>query len=541
MLGHGDRYRAASEICLPHLTTRNLSGVPVLEHGDTVLGGFRLQTLGYKQHYVDTCTPVQSPARRGDGGLIASASVALTAPVNSGPITDLHWNENRITCHLVRGRTDSTLRQQPVNRKLFLVDTQDSGVLACRAFTNAKFSCLCLKVVHSKLSTSGIDNAKAEIVCHERKWSQQEAKPQTQMPTPLLPVTHQQHQYIKENTSEISAADSKNINFVSGDSRCLDSLQEALVLVTRLELYHSLRAFHTKTAMSWAVATREPISLVALHCSLNAYKMSTDPGGKKSEGIWAALNVEVLRADGGGKRGEYRAAAGMTGAGETGDHRENPPTISIVRHDSHVRKSGSAPPPPHKLGIKPSSPCGETASLPPGSSPGGVIRILTSDVWCTNEGVPRDCETALLAQMKQTYSAQCADLVCPRPNATLYSPNSTARMRGYSPIRAAGLVQYRCTTLFKRLKRFVCRPSLQLRARCVFEPMRVIDTSMDRRRNERTGETEDLREKKNPPTNGIAQHDYQHAKIGSDPDGGRTRIALVGGEQGNRSATAAPH
>ncbi|KAJ8869183.1 hypothetical protein PR048_030753 [Dryococelus australis] len=38
--------------------------------------------------------------------------------------------------------------------------------------------------------------------------------------------------------------------------------------------------------------------------------------------------------------------------GETGDHRENPPTSGIVRHDSHRRKSGVT-----RLGIEPRSTC----------------------------------------------------------------------------------------------------------------------------------------------------------------------------------------
>ncbi|KAJ8870511.1 hypothetical protein PR048_029534 [Dryococelus australis] len=45
--------------------------------------------------------------------------------------------------------------------------------------------------------------------------------------------------------------------------------------------------------------------------------------------IWTALNIEVLRADG-----------GPLMAGETGYPRENPPTNGTVRHDSYMRKSG---------------------------------------------------------------------------------------------------------------------------------------------------------------------------------------------------------
>ncbi|KAJ8890903.1 hypothetical protein PR048_010412 [Dryococelus australis] len=58
-------------------------------------------------------------------------------------------------------------------------------------------------------------------------------------------------------------------------------------------------------------------------------------GTRVSEEIWAALNIEVLRAD----EGEARNAR----VGVTGDPRENPPTSGFVRHDSHMRESGSDP------------------------------------------------------------------------------------------------------------------------------------------------------------------------------------------------------
>ncbi|KAJ8883482.1 hypothetical protein PR048_015326 [Dryococelus australis] len=50
--------------------------------------------------------------------------------------------------------------------------------------------------------------------------------------------------------------------------------------------------------------------------------------------------------------GEYERA------GEMGDPQENPPTNSIVRHDSHTRKSGVTQP-----GIEPGSPCWEASRL----------------------------------------------------------------------------------------------------------------------------------------------------------------------------------
>ncbi|KAJ8888314.1 hypothetical protein PR048_007801 [Dryococelus australis] len=61
-----------------------------------------------------------------------------------------------------------------------------------------------------------------------------------------------------------------------------------------------------------------------------------------SKEIWMNLNIAVLRAE----------------AVETGDHRENPPINSIVRHDSHMRKSGVTRP-----GIEPGSPWREASRL----------------------------------------------------------------------------------------------------------------------------------------------------------------------------------
>ncbi|KAJ8882937.1 hypothetical protein PR048_014776 [Dryococelus australis] len=61
---------------------------------------------------------------------------------------------------------------------------------------------------------------------------------------------------------------------------------------------------------------------------------------------------------------------------------------------------------------------------------------------------------------------------------------------------------------------------------------------VEQRRNERVEETEDPRE--NPLSRGIVQHDSHSRKSGTDPAGDCTRFALVGGEQPNRSFTAAP-
>ncbi|KAJ8881152.1 hypothetical protein PR048_017625 [Dryococelus australis] len=76
---------------------------------------------------------------------------------------------------------------------------------------------------------------------------------------------------------------------------------------------------------------------------------STQGGVDTSEGIWAHLNIVVLRANEGKVRCEWNSV-GNKGRG-TGDPRENPQTSGIVRHDSHLRKSGV-----NRLGIQSGSP-----------------------------------------------------------------------------------------------------------------------------------------------------------------------------------------
>ncbi|KAJ8889541.1 hypothetical protein PR048_009040 [Dryococelus australis] len=60
----------------------------------------------------------------------------------------------------------------------------------------------------------------------------------------------------------------------------------------------------------------------------------------ENPGVWAAVNIEILRADEGEARCVWNGA-GMKGRRETGDLRENPPTSGIARHHSHMRQSGS--------------------------------------------------------------------------------------------------------------------------------------------------------------------------------------------------------
>ncbi|KAJ8868728.1 hypothetical protein PR048_030267 [Dryococelus australis] len=86
-------------------------------------------------------------------------------------------------------------------------------------------------------------------------------------------------------------------------------------------------------------------------------KSESDPAGNRTrEEIRTALNIEVLRADEGVEVSmeQHRNER----AGETGDPRENSPTNGIVRHDSHMRKSGVTRP-----GIEPGSPWWDVSRL----------------------------------------------------------------------------------------------------------------------------------------------------------------------------------
>ncbi|KAJ8866179.1 hypothetical protein PR048_033703 [Dryococelus australis] len=69
--------------------------------------------------------------------------------------------------------------------------------------------------------------------------------------------------------------------------------------------------------------------------------------------------------------------------------------------------------------------------------------------------------------------------------------------------------------------------------------LRTWESCVIERRNLGGGAEETGDPRKDPPTNGIVLHD-SHLRKSDDPAGDWTRIALVGGERANRSATAAP-
>ncbi|KAJ8881013.1 hypothetical protein PR048_017486 [Dryococelus australis] len=71
---------------------------------------------------------------------------------------------------------------------------------------------------------------------------------------------------------------------------------------------------------------------------LKAAQISSLTHSLVSEEIWAAPNIEVVRAD----EGEA-SNAGMKGHGKREIPCKNPPTSGIVRHNSHMRNSGGDP------------------------------------------------------------------------------------------------------------------------------------------------------------------------------------------------------
>ncbi|KAJ8890466.1 hypothetical protein PR048_009975 [Dryococelus australis] len=91
--------------------------------------------------------------------------------------------------------------------------------------------------------------------------------------------------------------------------------------------------------------------------------LGSNPG---SEEIWTALNIEVLRTNVDEVSMECHRNAR---AGEKGDFRENPPTSGIVRHNSHMGKSGATPP-----GIEPDSPWWEVSTL--ATKPPRLLRLF---------------------------------------------------------------------------------------------------------------------------------------------------------------------
>ncbi|KAJ8872334.1 hypothetical protein PR048_025938, partial [Dryococelus australis] len=90
------------------------------------------------------------------------------------------------------------------------------------------------------------------------------------------------------------------------------------------------------------------MSTSSLFCGSNGHRRNDEscaaPGatGQDESAIWAAVDIEVLEADVGEVRCVW-SSAGMKGRDGAGDPRENPSTSGIVRHDPHMRGSGSDP------------------------------------------------------------------------------------------------------------------------------------------------------------------------------------------------------
>ncbi|KAJ8875018.1 hypothetical protein PR048_022908 [Dryococelus australis] len=186
-----------------------------------------------------------------------------------------------------------------------------------------------------------------------------------------------------------------------------------------------------------------------LLCHLNDNKCDVYLSRRVSEEIWAALNIEDLRAD---ERDR--------------DPRENPPTNGIVRHDSHMRKI--------RPGTEPGSPWWEASRLttqPP----------LDSAVLCTNIPI----STAHWLSAATVEGDDWASVLQEVPN-TLNALDDSERIADLQGKQVASAI----------------RPA---RSR---EPMRVSEVSMEQRRNVRAGETGDPRE--NPPANSTTLTVFSH-------------------------------
>ncbi|KAJ8897572.1 hypothetical protein PR048_002921 [Dryococelus australis] len=141
-------------------------------------------------------------------------------------------------------------------------------------------------------------------------------------------------------------------------------------------------------------------------------------------------------------------AAGIKGWGETGDPREKPPTSSIVRHDSHSRKSGV-----DQQGIEPGSPWWEASSLtsqppwPPRASSivGPASSSCERDIieyrpFTITSQFPEALLKIYFQDIPPPHSTVAERLACSSPTRrTGFNPRS-----GYSRICASGNRAGRC-------------------------------------------------------------------------------------------------
>ncbi|KAJ8871317.1 hypothetical protein PR048_027634 [Dryococelus australis] len=141
-------------------------------------------------------------------------------------------------------------------------------------------------------------------------------------------------------------------------TRCFDIATPPMVFAIHLEVTSRYSSYLQPVANKLPVACGELLQVVRMHsvsprlhggCCLSSIskhqltlqhftrrhcKLQSQTVDSGMHSIWAALNIEALRAD------EDGAAPELKG-GETEYPRENPPTSGLVRHDSHMRKSTS--------------------------------------------------------------------------------------------------------------------------------------------------------------------------------------------------------
>ncbi|KAJ8875273.1 hypothetical protein PR048_023168 [Dryococelus australis] len=240
----------------------------------------------------------------------------------------------------------------------------------------------------------------------------------------------------------------------------------------------------------------------------NCFIQEKKRSGRYSQ-IWTPLNIEVFRADESGR-----------------DPREDPPTNGIVRHYSHMRKSGVTRP-----GMEPGSPRWEAR------------RLTAQSPWPQDDTMSSYAAPECLVDSRVITDSKRHDLRRNQPETRWNGHFHTNGWRNIDEDSQEDLIPVGKWSPGKPSKerpqrryRCPCDVSLSppsgnddvvtwwnIRYACPGEGMSS-ELSIEQLRNARMGKTGDPRE--NRPTSGITRHDSHVQKSGSDPAGNRTGFAL---------------
>ncbi|KAJ8876193.1 hypothetical protein PR048_024102 [Dryococelus australis] len=232
------------------------------------------------------------------------------------------------------------------------------------------------------------------------------------------------------------------------------------------------------------------------------------------------------------------------GAGETGHPRENPPTNGIVQHDSHLRKSTDLQEDKTRI---PYCQMWSNTRLAANEQTSEKIHTCTtrSPGWSNDfVGVVLEADKAMMGprtgdeyRFTSLYGVFSVETATCGVNASLgvnviHQGYKDEAGRFLTTDTSTGYPSIPCTNpdLIPTTYDTACRCELRDVAiglprqvayltgalRRLFESMRVIEVSMEQRRNEGAEETGDPRE--NPPTSSIVRHD-SHLRKSGDPAG----------------------